>query len=68
MNRKALFCDGTSSYVIPAEPENQKIVLRFRTAKRKTRLRRLPCCRKRRNTNGKRLPVGYLIIMRQRGS
>lgn len=34
MNRKALFCDGTSSYVIPAEPEkNQKIVLRFRTAK-----------------------------------
>lgn len=34
MNRKALFCDGTASYVIPAEPElNQKVVLRFRTEK-----------------------------------
>lgn len=34
MNRKALFCDGTASYVIPAEPDpNQKVVLRFRTEK-----------------------------------
>lgn len=34
MNEKALFCDGTVSYVIPAEPEiNEKITLRFRTAK-----------------------------------
>ncbi len=34
INRDALFCDGTSSYVIPAEPAvNQKIRLRFRTAR-----------------------------------
>lgn len=34
MNEKALFCDGTISYVIPAEPEiNEKITLRFRTGK-----------------------------------
>lgn len=34
MNREALFCDGTSSYVIPAEPMKfQRIKLRFRTAK-----------------------------------
>lgn len=34
MNRKALFCDGTASYVIPAEPEpNQSVRLRFRTGK-----------------------------------
>ncbi len=34
MNREALFCDGTGDYVIPAEPEiNEKVVLRFRTAK-----------------------------------
>lgn len=34
MNRKALFCDGTASYVIPAEPEpNQTVILRFRTEK-----------------------------------
>mgnify|MGYP002509527924 CR=1 FL=1 len=34
MNRNALFCDGTASYVIPAEPEpNQSVVLRFRTGK-----------------------------------
>ena len=34
MNRKALFCDGTDSYVIPAEPgQNEEIVLRFRTEK-----------------------------------
>ena len=34
MNRKALFCDGTASYVIPAEPGlNENVVLRFRTAK-----------------------------------
>ena len=34
MNRSALFCDGTASYVIPPEPEkNQTVVLRFRTAK-----------------------------------
>ena len=33
MNREALFCDGTGDYVIPPEPsENEKIVLRFRTA------------------------------------
>ena len=33
MNRDALFCDGTQDYVIPAEPaENEKILLRFRTA------------------------------------
>lgn len=34
MNRKALFCDGTRSYVIPAEPgQNEVVKLRFRTAK-----------------------------------
>jgi len=34
MNRQALFCDGTGSYVIPPEPEaNQNIRLRFRTGK-----------------------------------
>lgn len=34
MNREALFSDGTSSYVIPAEPrENEKVRLRFRTAR-----------------------------------
>lgn len=34
MNKDALFCDGTASYVIPAEPrENERIILRFRTAK-----------------------------------
>lgn len=34
MNKHALFCDGTASYVIPAEPQkNETIVLRFRTAK-----------------------------------
>ena len=34
MNREALFSDGTSSYVIPPEPkENEKIRIRFRTAK-----------------------------------
>ena len=34
MNKQALFCDGTGVYVIPPEPvENQKIILRFRTAK-----------------------------------
>ena len=34
MNRKALFCDGTKSYVIPAEPgQNEMVKLRFRTAK-----------------------------------
>lgn len=34
MNLAALFCDGTSSYVIPAEPmEHETIRLRFRTAK-----------------------------------
>ena len=34
MNRKALFCDGTESYVIPAEPgQNEMVMLRFRTAK-----------------------------------
>ena len=34
MNKQALFCDGTGVYVIPPEPvENQKVVLRFRTAK-----------------------------------
>ena len=33
MNKEALFCDGTRDYVIPPEPkENEKIVLRFRTA------------------------------------
>lgn len=33
MNREALFCDGTKDYVIPPEPEeNEKILLRFRTA------------------------------------
>ncbi len=34
MKEQALFCDGTAGYVIPPEPEcNQKITLRFRTAK-----------------------------------
>ena len=34
MNIQALFCDGTGNYVIPAEPKkNEKILLRFRTAK-----------------------------------
>ena len=34
MNKKALFCDGTASYVIPAEPgPNESVVLRFRTAR-----------------------------------
>ncbi len=34
MNKDALFCDGTSSYVIPGEPnEYEKVKLRFRTAK-----------------------------------
>lgn len=34
MNKKALFCDGTASYVIPAEPgQNEAVVLRFRTEK-----------------------------------
>ena len=34
MCRDALFCDGTSSYVIPPEPaEGQRIRLRFRTAR-----------------------------------
>ena len=34
MNTDALFSDGTSGYVLPPEPEiNQKIKIRFRTAK-----------------------------------
>ena len=34
MNKSALFCDGTSRYVNPSEPEcNETITLRFRTAK-----------------------------------
>ena len=34
MNIDALFCDGTGNYVIPPEPKkNEKIRLRFRTAK-----------------------------------
>lgn len=34
MNKDALFSDGTSSYVIPAEPkENERVKIRFRTAK-----------------------------------
>ena len=34
MNKKALFCDGTSQYVNPSEPErNEKVAFRFRTAK-----------------------------------
>lgn len=34
MNKKALFCDGTASYVIPAEPDkNEAVRLRFRTGK-----------------------------------
>lgn len=34
MNIEALFCDGTSSYVIPAEPQEYETVrLRFRTLK-----------------------------------
>lgn len=33
MNKDALFSDGTSSYVIPAEPrEYEKVTIRFRTA------------------------------------
>ncbi len=33
MRRDALFCDGTSSYVMPAEPKaGENITLRFRTA------------------------------------
>ena len=34
MNKKALFCDGTSQYVNPSEPErNEEVTFRFRTAK-----------------------------------
>ena len=34
MNEQALFCDGTASYVSPPEPaENERVTLRFRTAK-----------------------------------
>lgn len=34
MNKNALFCDGTSYYVIPAEPGiHEKVRLRFRTAR-----------------------------------
>lgn len=34
MKEAALFCDGTASYVNPAEPvENEMVTLRFRTAK-----------------------------------
>ena len=34
MKEQALFCDGTKSYVIPQEPQENEIVrLRFRTAK-----------------------------------
>ena len=34
MNKLALFCDGTSQYVNPSEPEcNETVTLRFRTAK-----------------------------------
>lgn len=34
MKEQALFCDGTASYVIPQEPqENETVRLRFRTAK-----------------------------------
>ncbi len=34
MNKLALFCDGTSGYVEPSEPEcNETVTLRFRTAK-----------------------------------
>ena len=33
MRRDALFCDGTSSYVMPAEPKaGETVTLRFRTA------------------------------------
>ena len=33
MKRDALFCDGTSSYVMPAEPKaGEAVTLRFRTA------------------------------------
>ena len=33
MNKEALFCDGTTEYVIPIEPEcNSTVTLRFRTA------------------------------------
>ena len=34
MNLEALYGDGTSSYVVPAEPlENETVTLRFRTAR-----------------------------------
>lgn len=34
MKEQALFCDGTSGYVIPSQPEcNECVTLRFRTAK-----------------------------------
>lgn len=34
MNKNALFCDGTSDYIIPAEPGiHEKVRLRFRTAR-----------------------------------
>ena len=34
MNKNALFCDGTSDYVIPADPGiHEKVRLRFRTAR-----------------------------------
>lgn len=42
MKEQALFCDGTESYVIPPEPKcNQKVTLRFRTAKDDARYVRL---------------------------
>ena len=42
MNKKALFCDGTASYVIPAEPgPNESVVLRFRTARNDSQRLRL---------------------------
>ena len=42
MNEQALFCDGTASYVIPQEPqENETVRLRFRTAKNDARRVRL---------------------------
>ncbi len=42
MKEQALFCDGTSNYVIPQEPqENEVVRLRFRTARNDVRRVRL---------------------------
>lgn len=69
MNRKALFCDGTSSYVIPAEPEKiKKSCCGFERQRKTSQASSLLQREEKKYKWKKRLPVGYLIIMRQRGS